>query len=192
MKKNHNYLDAVANAFNEAKAWKTATIAMGIVSVVLSFGLLYKSANQPVVLVPHNFAAEKGRVQVDPAKPLDSSAEYLQTIAISDLALILNWTPENVLTQYQRFLNRASDELYARENIRLSAEAQEHKDNGITQSFFPNTVRLDLSNKKVIAEGFLIRWVGDKESIRIKASFILTYKTARGLLYVADLELKKN
>lgn len=186
-----NFLDAVANAFSEAKAWKASTLALGIVSGLLTMGLLYKASDQNVILIPHNVAANEGRMVVDPNKPLNSSAEYLQSLAISDLALILNWTPETVTKQYQRFLNRTTEDLYARENIRLLTEAREHEKAVVTQTFVPKDVRLDLANKRVVADGFLIRWTGDKETIRIKATFIVTYQQHRGYLHVSNLELKK-
>lgn len=184
------YLDIIANAFSEARAWKFTSLVLAAVSAVLLAALIYESRNAPVVLVPYNFATESGRVKVDPGARSDVSPDYVAQIALGDLAIILNWTPDNIELQYQRFLNRTTEELFAAQNVKLMAQAAENKASGITQSFYPKDVRFAPGKNEVTVTGQLVRWSGEKETVRTKIEVVITYKLYRGFLHVDDIKLK--
>lgn len=185
------YTDLVANAFSEARAWKFATATLAAVCGMLAFGLIYESRNNPVILIPQNFAAENGVMKIQPGQFADTSVDYLGQVALGDVALILNWRPETVVTQYQRFLNRATNDLYAKEQVRLTAEAAEHKSTATSQSFYPDSARVNPSRSSVEVEGTLIRWMNDKETVRSRIKIVVTYKIYKGYYHVADIELQK-
>ncbi|MBC8737243.1 hypothetical protein F6X40_10530 [Paraburkholderia sp. UCT31] len=185
------YLDVVANAFGEAKAWKFACLALGAVCAGLTFGLVYQARNSPVVLVPFNFATMDGKQTVSPnGNFADASPDYLAQIALGDLALVLNWTPDDVLVQYQRFLNRMTPDLYAEQNVSMLAEANDYRTTGTTQSFYPTGARATSKNE-VIVDGTLVRWTGEKESLRMKATYTISYTPFKGFLHVSGLRIQK-
>jgi type IV conjugative transfer system protein TraE len=186
------YTDILANAFSEIRSWKLTTVILACLCTTLVFALISQSRSTPVILVPYGFETSQGPQKVAPGGDFSaSSPEYLSQIALGDLQLILNWQPDDVGVQYQRFLNRATSELYARESVRLLSEAKEHKAQGESQSFYPETVEVEIKGGRVQIDGYLVRWTGDKEVIRTKQRFNVTYKIQKGLLYVANVELTK-
>jgi type IV conjugative transfer system protein TraE len=185
------YTDILANAFSEVRAWKLTTIAVSCLCAVLAMALIWQTQSTPIVLVPAGLAENQGRIVVEPNAGSGTSPDYLSQIALGDLALVLTWQPDNVLLQFQRFLNRATSELYARENVRLLAEAETHRKEGSSQSFYPETVQVNVKAAQVVIDGYLVRWTGEKESVRTKSRFTVTYQIQKGFLHVADLELTR-
>jgi type IV conjugative transfer system protein TraE len=186
------YTDIIANAFSEVRAWKLTTIALACLCAVMAFALIYQTRSTPVILVPYGMATETGKLTVSPAGNFaGTTPQYLSQVALGDLALILNWQPDNVALQYQRFLNRTTSELFARENVRLLEEAKDHQNSSTSQSFYPERVEVDLKNGKVVVNGYLIRWSGEKEVIRTRTVFTVTYRMQQGFLHVANLEMQK-
>lgn len=185
-----SYIDAVLNSISEAKAWRASTIVLGALCTVLAIGHIYRSANQTVVLIPNNLATETGRFVINGSKPFESSVEYIQQIALSDASLAMNWTPDTIAIQYQRLLNRMTESLYRAENVRLTQQAMENKQNAVTQSFYPSNVYVNPETKSVDIKGLLIRYSGDKETVRLESKLTITYETYRGYLHVSALKLQ--
>lgn len=189
------YSDAVANAFSEAKAWRAASLLLGLVVGILAIALVMQSRATPLTLVPMDFATSKGNVTIQPTKDFSqSSPDYIAQLALGDLALVLNWTPENVQVQHQRFLNRMTPELYAEQNVTLTTQAAEFRANSTSQSFYPNTTKVgngEGGSSKVVVDGTLVRWTGEKESIRVKVTYNITYAKSRGYAHVASLKIQK-
>jgi type IV conjugative transfer system protein TraE len=189
---NVKYTDAVANAFSEAKAWRAASVLLGLVVGILSIALVMQSRATPLTLVPYDFATSKGNITVQPTKDFsESSPDYLAQLALGDLALVLNWTPENVELQHQRFLNRMTPELYAEQNVAMMTQAVEFKSNSTTQSFYPTTTKVGNKGSQVVVEGTLVRWTGEKESVRVHVTYTITYAKTRGFAHVASLKIQK-
>ena len=186
------YLDVVANAFQEAKAWKFTSLTLGLVAGALAFGLIYESRNAPVILVPYNLATEQGPLKIKPnGKAGQTSPDYLIQIGLGDLATVLNWTPENVEIQHQRFLNRMTPELYAEQNVKLLGDAADFKNSSVTESFYPMGSRVDAAHNQVIVDGTLVRWTGEKETLRLKVTYTITYAPHNGYLHVSGLRIQK-
>lgn len=187
-----DYTDAVSNAFSEAKAWRLASILLGLVVGVLSIALVMQSQATPMILVPANFASSDGPIKIQPTKDYsESSPDYLAQTALGDLALVLNFTPEDVEVQTQRFLNRMTPELYADQNVTMVTQALEFKSNSTTQSFYPSTTKVGSKGSTVVVDGTLVRWTGEKESIRAKVVYTVTYAKTKGYAHVASLKLQK-
>jgi len=188
----YKYTDAVANAFSEAKAWRAASVLLGLVVGILAIALVMQSRATPLTLVPANFASSSGPITVQPTKDFsESSPDYLAQIALGDLALVLNWTPENVEVQHQRFLNRMTPELYAEQNVAMMTQAVEFKRNSTTQSFYPSITKVSSTGSQVVVQGTLVRWTGEKESIRVKVVYTINYAKSRGYAHVASLKIQK-
>jgi hypothetical protein len=186
------YTDILANAFSEIRSWRLTALLLASLCTMLVVALIVQGSSTPVVLVPYGFETSQGPLKVAPGgKFAASDPEYLSQIALGDLGLILNWQPDDVGVQYQRFLNRATSDLYARESVRLLTEAKEHRAQGESQSFYPETTEVDAKDGRVQIDGYLVRWTGDKEVIRAKQRFNVTYRIQKGLLYVANVQLTK-
>ena len=186
------YTDTLANAFSEIRAWKLTTIVLACFSAALAITLVYQAQTQSVILVPYGLATSQGQVKVAPGGDFaGSGADYLGQIALGDLSLILDWQPDDVSLQYQRFLNRTTSDLYARENVRLLDEAKTHHAAGESQAFYPETVQVDIKGGRVVVDGYLVRWTGDKEIVRVKQRIIVSYRIQKGFLHVANVELQK-
>jgi hypothetical protein len=183
------YTDSIANAFQTVRAWQTATFVVGAVALSLAAGLVYMSQNAPTVLVPHDFAANNARVKVTTNGEIrGTSNEYLVNTALSDLALVTNFTPDTVVTQYERFLNRTTESLFANQNATLRAEAKKLRTDATTQAFFPNErTRVLADGTRVEVSGTLIRWIADREIVRQPMTYVVTYSVFRGFFHVSDV-----
>ena len=189
--KSPQYLDLVANAFKTAQAWRFAAFTLAGVVLLLAYFLVYQARNTPVVLVPHDLAANNERVKVSVNGELrGTSFEYMANTGLSDLTLILNFTPENVISQHQRFLNRVTDELYGTQNTRLLAEAENFKKRAITQSFYPSAIKVSPDSTQVEITGTQLQWIGGKESVRSTVTYIITYAVTKQFVHVSDLRQK--
>jgi type IV conjugative transfer system protein TraE len=187
-KKPPPYLDVVANAFKTAQAWRTATFVVGAVAIALAFALVSSTRNTPVVLVPESLATSSDRMTVTTNGEIKgTSNEYVANVAMGDLSLILNFTPENVVTQHKRFLNRVTDDLYVQQKETLLAQATQLKSDNITQSFFPSEVRVTPEGNSAVIQGTQIRYVGGKEMQRVSLTYVISYKVYKGYMHVADL-----
>lgn len=192
-KKSPQYLEVVANAFKTAQAWRMASFVLAAVVGLLAYALVSQSRNTPVVLVPYDLAAAGKEMSITTNGDLrGTSTEYMANIALGDLSLILNFTPDNVRSQYRRFLNRATEDLYGTQKELLLADAEKLKDKGITQSFYPSDVSLLPDGTSVEVSGTQIRWMAGQETLRTKVTYVLSYKVYKGYMHVADLRQKSN
>lgn len=186
--KTEKYIDLGSNAFKAVQAWKFAAIALAMVSGVLAFALVYQARNLPVVLIPHDLATHDKSMTV----PLNgqlrgTSHEYMANTALSDLSLVLNFTPDDVVMQHRRFLNRLTESLYGQQRELLLAQAEEFRKRAVTQSFYPLDVKVSSDFKKVEVTGTQLRWVGGKESVRSTVKYYLTYEIFKRYLHLADV-----
>lgn len=189
--KSPNYLESVATAFSEAKAWRAATFVLGLVSIILAYQLVSQVRNRPVVLVPYSAATDAGRMEVVTSGEIrGTSNEYMANIAMADAALILNFTPENVLTTYKRFLNRVTDSVYREKESPLLAQAMDYKQRAVTQSFFPTSVRVTTDRRKVEIDGVLLASIAGKDSLRTNITYVVSYEVFKGYPHVSDIRQK--
>ena len=185
------YTDAVANAFSEAKAWRTTSLALMLLCGVLAFSLIYQSRTTPYILVPSDFATAQGNVKITPNQPYGTtSPDYLSQIALGDLALALNWTPNNVEVQTKRFFNRMTVDLYTEQNVAMMQQALSYKSSGMSQSFYPSTTKVKPNSNEVTVDGYLVRWTGEKESLRANVTYTITYVNYKGYAHVASLQIQ--
>lgn len=192
-----NYLDVVANAFKEARAWKYACFVLTGICAGLTVGLVYEAGNAPTVLVPYEFATanglatEKGPLTVQSLGTAgQTSPDYLSQVALGDLATVLNWTPGSVDVQHQRFLNRMTPELYAKQNVKMLTESAEFKSNSISESFYPSRSQIDVKQNQAVVDGTLVRWTGEKETLRLNVTYTITYAPYKGYLHVSGLRIE--
>ena len=190
--KSSQYLDVVANAFSATQAWRFTSFTLAAVVAVLLYSVIYQSRNTPVVLVPFDLATQGKSMSVSVNGELrGTSAEYMANTALSDLTLILNFTPDNVVTQHKRFLNRVTDELHGQQREAMLAQAEDFKSQAASQSFYPTSTKVNPATNQVEIAGTQIRWVGSRESVRSFVTYVVTYSVFKGYLHVSDLRQKE-
>lgn len=193
MSSNQDYLQTISNAFKTVNAWRSATIAVSVVAAILCYAFVQNTRNTPVVLVTHEMATSQGRMTVTTSGEIrGTSNEYLANVALADLGLVLNFTPDNVLTQHKRFLNRVTESLYSTNGNELLAQAEQLKRDGIVQSFHPSEVKVSEDGTKVYVQGTQIRYRGLGELQRVHLEYVITYKRYKGYLHVSDLSQRQD
>lgn len=183
--KKTSYPDLIVNAFQSVQAWKTLSVfLMGIVAFSV-FGNIWQASTRTIVLMPQHLATTaKGPVNLAINEPF--SPDYLTSIGKGDLYPLLNWTPENIDTQYGAFIARLAPSIHDDQREILLAEAKKHHDEGLTQSFY--ITRTFVKGTEVTMHGVLVRVSGGKEIYRGPAVFALDYENAGGgLLQVAGV-----
>jgi hypothetical protein len=165
-------------------------MALSASVVFLTGALIFTAQNAPTILVPHDFAANGARTKVTTNGEIrGTSQEYLVNLALSDVSLITNFTPDTVISQYERFLNRTTEATYASQGPALRDEAKKLRTDAATQAFFPNdktTVTPD--GTRVEVSGTLIRWMADREVVRQPITYVLTYSVFRGYFHVKSVQ----
>lgn len=185
-------LSNAANANKAITAWKSASFLFAGMTIAFAYLFVSQVRNAPSILVPYEVAIAKGSMAVSTNGEIrGSSSEYMANIALADLGLILNFTPDNVLTQHQRFLNRLTEELYGSQRESLLAQASEYKQSAVTQAFYPSSIKVSTDSTRVELVGTQIRWIGGKD-IRTAVTYILTYKSYKGFAHVSDLRQKSD
>ena len=183
--------DLITKAFSAVKAWKTVCGILFAMVVFLLYFNISQIRNTPVVLVPYDLASNSGRMQVSVSGEIKgTNLEYLANVAFADLGLIMNFTPDNVISQHQRFLNRLTESLYGKSREKLLAEADEYKRRSVSQSFYPTSIKMTPDNKKVEVSGTQIRWMGGKETLRSNITYVMEYEAYKGYFHLADLRPK--
>jgi hypothetical protein len=188
----NTYIDVASNAFGAMTSWRRAFFAVTALCAVLAFALVYQASKVHLVLLPQDTASLTGVKKLD-VTALDyatSNPEYLASVAMGDLAILLNWIPESVVLQHQRFLNRLAPALYGEQNVQLLADAEGFRIDAVSQSFFPSETKVAGTNKVRVA-GFLVRWVGEKETLRQRVAYVVTYSKFQGFLHVSALNIEK-
>lgn len=182
------FIQVLANAQKATAAWKTSSLVLGFVCLGLGAQVIYQARNQAAVLIPYDLAVAGEKMTI----PLNgqirgTSPEYMANLAMADLSLVLSFTPDDVLTQHQRFLNRLTESLHGNQRDKLLANAEDFRRRAITQSFFPSAVSVAKSGARVDVEGTLIRWVGGKESVRTRVTYQISYEKYKGYMHVSNL-----
>lgn len=182
-----NYLSATANANRATQAWRYASFLLGAMAIAFAYLFVTQVRNSPVVLVPFELATSKGNMAVMVNGEMrGTNAEYLANLGLSDLTLILNFTPDNVISQHQRFLNRLTEDLYGQQRETLLAQAEDFRRRAITQAFYTSNIKVSADSTKVEITGTQIRWIGGKDN-RTSVTYVLTYKSFKGFMHVSDL-----
>lgn len=180
--KKQSYPDLVINAFQSVQAWKTLSVfVMGLLACSVT-GNIWQANTRTVILMPQHLAATaKGPVSLNLGEPF--SPAYLTDIAKGDAYPLLNWTPENIDTQYGAFIARLSPAIHDAQREILLAEAKQHKDEGLTQSYY--ITRSSVKGSEVSLNGILVRATGGKEIYRGPAQFVFDYlNVGSGMLQV--------
>lgn len=182
------YLEALVNASSSKRAWQLVAIAMMAVNVFMAFNMVRMANAAPTRLVPYEFAANHGYVDVDPDGL--NADQYLAHIAESDIKLYTDWSRETLDRQYNRFLNRTAPNLYNRKVIELRKEIEQLARAPYSQAFFP-TGRTVVGPRAIAVEGNLNRWAGEKLVLAARVKYVLTYSFEGRLPAITDFEIQE-
>lgn len=184
-----SYPDAIANAFKSVQAWKSLSLVLLGVLIFETISLTWLAGQRTVILIPQHLSNAQKPVTLSLGAPF--SPDYLTGVAYGDLYALLNWTPENIDQQYGLFLGRLTPALHDVQRESFLTEARTHRDEGMTQSFYPT--RAFVKEAAVTVHGLLVRAVGGREIFRGQAAYELTYVNAgNGLLQVASVTQPAN
>lgn len=182
------FMEALNNAALTANGWRWTAYLTSALAGVMTIAMVWVSTHQTTILLPYNLAAMQGPVKVSAAGTVQA-AEYLGTIATSDLGLALTWTPDTVKTQYARLLNRMTPALYATQNVKLIGEADLAVKQSLTQAYFIDHVSA-IGDNAVQVTGTLARWEGEKPTYRAEIAYLIKYESHNGYLHVDSITAK--
>jgi len=139
--------------------------------VGISVGLLVSrlSPEDKVVLVPPSFNKEiviKGS-KISPA--------YMEEIALFLVPYISSFTPQNIDSSLDFFLQYVGPEHYEEIKSLLKTEAERAKRGDVSQAFYPKRVVITGSNT-VSVEGQLRRYVGSEKTTEVGYKYDFTFE----------------
>ncbi|GBG14409.1 ABC transporter ATP-binding protein [Novimethylophilus kurashikiensis] len=178
------YPDVILNAFKSVQAWKSLSLVLMGMLLFAVFALGWMASHQSVILIPQGLSNAKKPITLSLGEPF--SPDYLTSVAKGDLFSLLNWTPDNIDEQYGQFIVRLEPSLVDGQRQSLLNEAKQHREEGLTQSFF--ITRTFVKGPSVVAHGILVRSAGGREVFRGPAIYQLDYtNSGNGLLLVAGV-----
>jgi len=181
-----NLLSTTSAAFSEVRAWKILALILFILCAYLTQALLSARSSSKVIVMPYAFAtANPEKMDFSLSSNLASIPKnYLAALALSDLSLILNVTPENAQTQTRRFLNRLHTATFGKQKSELLTKADEYKTNAYSQFFSPapdtpDNPAIKITTSKdtisVTVRGELVRSQSAREVSRISTAYTVVY-----------------
>lgn len=187
-------LNSLSTAFKAVQAWKMATASLAVICTMLAYGLVKQANDKPVVLLPYESAISAGDKMVIPTngsfKNMDIS--YIGNIAYADIGLLLNYVPENVIKQRNRFITRLTADTATTFRQPLQDEAIKLKNEGKSQSFAPLDIVVLPNTGQVRLTGKLIRTLGGQVVLNTTITYLLTYKSSQGYLHVSEIKKVEN
>lgn len=184
MKLKSSYSDVVLNSFNTVQAWKSMSLVLIGVLIFETVALGWLAGQRSVILMPMSLPAAKAPIELNLGEPF--SPDYLTAVAKGDAYALLNWTPDSIETQYATFLARLTPGLSALQKTSLIEESKNHKEEGLTQSFY--VTKSSVKGPKVYLEGILVRSAGGREVYRNPVAYEFSYTNAgNGMLLVSGV-----
>lgn len=187
-------LDSMHKASHAIQAWKFASLTLAVIAGVLLYGVIHQTNTRPVILLPYEAAVKlKDPVTI----PTNGSfagmdAAYLSNIAMSDINLMLNYVPENVVQQRKRFLSRLTPLAASTYRKTLETEASELVTEGKSQYFAPTKVQVLPGSGSVRVDGKLTRILGGQVVLDTPISYEISYEISEGYPHVSKLTKKED
>lgn len=182
-------LNTLSKAFTAVQAWKFSTFTLGAVCAMLAYGLIHQANTRPVVLLPYEAATKLTESVTVPTNGTfkDLDVNYLSNVAMSDISLLLNYIPENVVQQHKRFLSRLAPDTATLFRDKLESEAKALQQEGKSQSFAPMKVEVLPDSGKVRIRGKLTRILGGQVVLDTNIGYLVSYTSSQGYLHISQL-----
>lgn len=182
------YLNALKNQMVASRAWMFSTVFFAFTTLYLVGQVASMANNVPVRLVPYEFDARSGPVEIKEDAEYEDT-EYLTTIALSDLQNYTDWTPNTVVKQYGRFANRMTPALWSAMGATLMIDADTLEAGERSQTLYVDNVRI--RGRTVQVAGKLQVWQGIERVENMSMLYELTYQAHKGLPKVASFKAGK-
>lgn len=186
------FLSALRNEARDKRAWFAITTFLSAINIFLIFELVSVSGRVNNVLIPSGLIRGRVPVQMTAAKNAHN-AQYLTTLAISDMSLLADWTPNTVKYQMARFIARlAPTYLGSQETVLLHAATRD-SGKSFSQTFFVDgTVA---RGNTVSLTGELERWKHGAPQSSADMKWVLRYQWVDDIPYidkVSESEVKSH
>ena len=181
----NSYVRNLFNLAKSARAWRAAFMAVVAVLVIVLWMLRGIVNDMPVRLIPYDYAINKGISSVPEIGV--ASPEYASRIAIADISLYSNWTPNTVGKQFRRFLNRCAPELYSNQQPKLINLAEEYSNGNRSRAFFPRRTSVN-EGPVVKVTGELRRYEGDQLLSSRLVTYSVEYRLLHGVPYIHRIQ----
>lgn len=179
-----SYPDVILNAFKSVQAWKSLSLVLAGILIFETIALGWMASHRTVILVPQHLPNNKGPIALNLGEPFTPA--YLTEVAKGDAYALLSWTPESIDQQYGLFLTRLAPALHDAQREVLLNEARQHREEGLTQSFY--VTRSFVKGSSVELYGVLVRAAGGREVFRGPAAYAFNYAdVGEGLLQIAGV-----
>lgn len=160
--------------------WRLIALAMAASNVLLACAVIGRDTAEKTIVTPpiveKAFWVHGDRV----------SSEYLEQMALFFASLVLTYHPDNIDGQVQLFLRHADPAAHGPLAARLAADRERIRHNGLSQVFYPVSVRVREADRQVALSGDLVSMVGGQPAGTRRATYRLrfTYRNAR--LFVSE------
>ena len=172
------------------KEWKSALaenfflrVLCLLLALIIVVSVVFLRGKDRIIIVPPKIEKD---VWIESNRVSDS---YLEQMGIFFATFACNMSPINaeynakVISEHTTLSSRAES------RSEIMAQAAYFKKNNVTQSFFPEAVKVDAENKSVIVEGLAIRYVGSVKMSQERASVNIKFTTKDYTLKIDELYL---
>lgn len=185
--KSNKYLYQLTYFAKARAVWMFVSFVFAVVVIGQALVITNLATHKEIRLVPYNLALADKEITL---KHGVTDPSYLTYLAIADSGLVLNWTPENIKTQYARFLVRTCPNLYSKQKVTMLKEADDFRKEVLTQQFHVLKTSVNPDENTVLLEGVLERWKAGRPVYNSPTSYKLEYQfTGSGLMCVSGLEI---
>ncbi|NQY42979.1 MAG: hypothetical protein HRT87_06540 [Legionellales bacterium] len=117
------------------------------------------------------------------------SKEYLEDMTIMASHLLLDKNKSNIQYNHNKLLKYIHPDNHTKVKRKLLVDAKKYKKENLSTSFYPNLARIDMNNNTVTLPGELLTRVGDREVLREKKIFKLSFKNVHVTWYMTAFEI---
>ncbi|MDP2564376.1 TraE/TraK family type IV conjugative transfer system protein [Pseudoalteromonas marina] len=178
--KKTKYINLLANESGKSQNWMLMSFFLMGFCVFLGYLLKTTINEMPVKLVPYDFHKNKGVIET--TKNGTDNQTYIQLIARSDIDLLTQFSPQNSVKRSKQLVNRFTPELAVNTKASLQDQAEQNKEDQITQSFLVQTLK-SRDGREVLVSGHLRRWEGEELISDSLIKFAISYE------YIDDIPL---
>lgn len=177
--------DTRFNALVRNDKWLKKLLFISILTTLLLTILLLKNVNKErVVMIPQ--VAPENKLWISQS---DVSNEYLTILTRNIMDLVLNITPDTVISEHHEVLKFVTPSAYAELKTKLNDISKIITNNDISQNFFIHDIRIMHSKKIVFVSGSLVEYIDKTLSNTTQQIYKLTYQSKNYGVKLTGLEL---
>ncbi|WP_197513419.1 TraE/TraK family type IV conjugative transfer system protein [Acidihalobacter aeolianus] len=182
------FLSALRNEAKDKRAWFTIAVFLGLINLYQLHMISDLSGRVNNVLIP--FGLVRGHVPVKMTADVNiQNAQYLTTLALSDMSLLTTWTPSTVKFQMARFIARLSPDYQGGQETVLLHQAKRDENKAFSQTFFVNGT--SVRGNSVTLSGILERWQKGAPESSASMQWTFTYQWVDGIPYISNVSEKE-